>query len=343
MLDRTSALAIYLEGFLGEPEGKMAYGILRYSPNPICCIVDSRREGQMITRPVPGAPPIPVVRNVDEAAALGSGALVLGIATSGGRLPASWLSELELAVDYGMDIINGLHDPLAERLAAKCKDGARVWDVRREPEGLGIARRRAASLPGRRVLFVGSDMSVGKMTAALELFRASQLRGLRSEFVATGQTGICITGRGVPLDAVRVDYAAGAIEQAVMQCGDVDLIWVEGQGALGHPGSTSTLPLMRGSCPTHLIFCHRAGQTHLRSIPDVAIPSLPEYLRLYETLTATCGTFPQAKVMGICLNTAHLDAAAAKTATTALQAELNLPVVDPVRDGVEPLLDAVLA
>jgi uncharacterized NAD-dependent epimerase/dehydratase family protein len=64
---------------------------------------------------------------------------------------------------------------------------------------------------------------------------------------------------------VRVDYAAGAVEAAVLEAGtglsEQDLLVVEGQGSLCHPGSTATLPLMRGSQPTALLMVHRAGQS----------------------------------------------------------------------------------
>ncbi len=39
-----------------------------------------------------------------------------------------------------------------------------------------------------------------------------------------------------------------------------DVLWIEGQGSLLHPGSTATLPLIRGSQPTGLMLVHRAGQ-----------------------------------------------------------------------------------
>ena len=105
-------------------------------------------------------------------------------------------------------------------------------------------------------------MSVGKMSACLELQAAAERRGLDSRFVGTGQAGILIRGRGVALDAVRVDYAAGAVERAVLEAaqgaGPDSLVLVEGQGSFCHPGSTATLPLLRGSQPTALLLVHRA-------------------------------------------------------------------------------------
>lgn len=343
MLKTNQKLAIFMEGTVGTPNGKMGYGVLRYSPNESVCVVDSQAAGGDMTARmgIPGR--CPIVATVDEAKALGADALVLGVANSGGFIPPDWYAQLDRAVELGLSMINGLHDPLTARYAGKTKPGQWVWDIRKEPSGLGIGNGAARKLNNTRVLFVGTDMAVGKMTAALELWRGAKERGLAAEFVATGQTGITIRGRGVPLDAVRVDYATAAVQHAVMECSAADYIFVEGQGALSHPGSTSTLPLMRGSCPTHLILCHRAGQTSLKGLEDVPVPPLPAYIDLYERVAEGAGVFARPKCVGVSLNTAHLDDAAAQAAVEAVAKETGLPTSDPVRHGPDVLLNALLA
>ena len=103
--------------------------------------------------------------------------------------------------------------------------------------------------------------------------------------MATGQAGIAIAGKGLALDAVRVDFAAGAVEQTAIELSqDYDLLVIEGQGSLLHPGSTATLPLIRGSQPTDLILVHRAGAQHLRDLPTVLIPPLPDSTTNWITL-----------------------------------------------------------
>ena len=341
MIESHRKLALYMPQCVGQPEGKMGYGILRYSPHAIVCVIDPAKAGSDMTTEVGIPGQVPVVAGIHQAQKLGADVLVLGSAHSGGKLAESWYADLDAAVASGMCVVNGLHDPLAPRYPDLAK-GQWVWDVRVEPSDLGVARARARALGAKRVLFVGSDMAVGKMTAALELWKAARERELKVEFVATGQTGIVIAGSGVALDAVRVDYAAGAVERELLGYPEADVIFVEGQGALGHPGSTATLPLMRGSCPTHLIFCHRAGQASLRSVPEIPIPPLREYIALCEALVGACGVFPPAKVVGVSLNTAHLGGEDAKAAVESLSAELTLPVSDPVRFGSAALLDALL-
>ena len=169
------------------------------------------------------------------------------------------------------------------------RQGQWIWDIRQEPPGLGIAAAAAAGLSNRRLLLVGTDMAIGKMTAGLEIWHAARQAGIAAEFVAPGQIGIVITGHGIPLDAIRVDYACGAVEKEVLAVKDADLVIVEGQGSLAHPGSTSTLPLIRGACPTHLILCHRAGMTTLDTVRanSIRVPPLLDLIHLYETL-ASC-------------------------------------------------------
>lgn len=340
MLNRTHRLALFMEGALGEDFGKMGHGVLRYSPNEIVCAIDSRfagRDAQEVT----GIPrSCPVVATVDEAAALGANVFLLGIAPSGGLIPDDWIPSIDRAVELGMSLVNGLHDLLAARYP-NLPAGQWVWDLRVEPTGIGVATGAAAALNNVRVLLIGSDMAVGKMTAGLELLREAERREVKAGFVATGQIGIAIVGGGVPLDAVRVDFASGAIEREVLRLSDAKLVIVEGQGALIHPGSSANLPLLRGSCPTHLVLCHRAGQTHLSKVPNVAIPPLREYWGLYEDLAEACGTFVRPRTVGIALNTFHLGDADAVEAAAAIEREYGLPCVDPVRHGVGRLLDAL--
>lgn len=330
-----------MEGYLGEPFGKMGYGCLRYSPNPIVSIVDSRFAGKMLADVFPKLQPghrgpIPIVGSISEVGP--AEALILGVATPGGFIPPDWYRALDLAVERGLGIVNGLHERLAPRYP---RAKSFIWDVRQEPEGLEPGNGRAAALQNRRVLMIGTDMAVGKMTAGLELWREAKLRGIGADFVATGQIGITVTGSGVPLDAVRVDYATGAIEREVMARADSEWIIVEGQGALIHPGSTSTLPLLRGSCATDLILCCRAGQTALARQPDIAIPPLRDYADLYEDLGAACGAFPRPITRAIAVNTFHLDSDAARRAIEEIEAETGLPACDPVRDDAGVLVNAL--
>ncbi|MCU0546709.1 MAG: DUF1611 domain-containing protein [Oscillatoriaceae cyanobacterium Prado104] len=330
------------EGITGH-SGKTGLAFLRYSEAQTVAVIDNQCAGQSLPE-LTGIPQqVPIVSSVTEALKFSPDILLIGIAPSGGALPAEWMAEIHQAVAAGLSIVNGLHTKVAPLIAGLLAENQWIWDVRQEPENIGnIASAAAAKLSCKRVLTVGTDMSVGKMSTSLELHRASLQRGLNSKFLATGQTGLILGNQGITLDAVRVDFAAGAVEQAVVKLGcECDILHVEGQGSLLHPGSTATLPLLRGTQPTHLILAHRAGQTHIRNHPHVGIPSLSKIVKLYEIMAAAGGAFGGAKVSGIALNTHHLNEAQALLAIAGVQVETGLICTDPVRFGGEVLLRAI--
>ncbi|MFS8868478.1 DUF1611 domain-containing protein [Synechococcus sp. H65.1] len=345
-LSSHTRIAILLHGGLVGEHGKTGLGLLRYGPFPVVAVIDREQAGGSLAQLTGIAKDIPIVASVQEALVYNPEVLVIGIAPSGGQLPPEWREELYQALQAGLSLVNGLHTPLAEdpQLRQWLQPGAWIWDIRREPPGLGVGKGLARSLPCRRVLTVGTDMGVGKMSTSLELHRASLKRGLRSRFLATGQTGILISGDGVPLDAVRVDYASGAVEQLVLRHGlDHDILHIEGQGSLLNPASTATLPLLRGSQPTHLILVHRAGQTHIKGMDYVPIPPLPKVIELYEEVAGAAGAFAPVPVVGVALNTFGWEEEAALAQIRQVEAETGRPCTDVVRFGADPLLDAILS
>ena len=345
MLQPDRRVAILLHDGIKGAHGKTGVALLRYSEATIVAVIDRECAGKSLPQLTGINRDVPIVATVEKALAYKPDVLVIGIAPSGGVLPDEWWQEIKQATASGLSIVNGLHTPMntIPELRDSLREGQWIWDVRQEPPNLPIASARARSLTCRRVLTVGTDMGVGKMSTSLELNKAAQKRGLRSKFLATGQAGLMIAGDGVPLDAVRVDFAAGAVEQIVMRYGsDRDILHIEGQGSLLHPGSTATLPLIRGSQATHLILVHRAGQTHIRNHPQVEIPPLPEVIQLYETVARAGGAFADVKVAAIALNTFHLNVSEAQTAIEQVQAETKLPCTDVVRFGADVILDTIM-
>ncbi|HEY9812492.1 MAG TPA: DUF1611 domain-containing protein [Candidatus Sericytochromatia bacterium] len=344
MLKAENKVAILLHEGIKGVQGKTGLSLLRYSEASVVAVIDYQSAGESLAQLTGIQRDIPIVASVTEALNYSPDVLTIGIAPSGGALPSAWWDEVEQGVAAGLSVVNGLHTPMAsyQQFQQLLREGQWIWDVRQEPAGLKVASGKARSLACHRVLTVGTDMAIGKMSTSLELQKASRARGWRSQFIATGQAGIMIAGDGVPLDAVRVDFASGAIEQMVMRYGDDrDILYIEGQGSLLHPGSTATLPLIRGSQATHLILVHRAGQTHIRNCPDVPIPPLSRVVELYEQVAMAAGAFAPAKVVAIALNTHHLDDSAAKQIIAQVTAETKLPCTDAVRFGAEILLDAI--
>jgi uncharacterized NAD-dependent epimerase/dehydratase family protein len=331
-------LALFTDGLFETPNAKTAHGILRYGEREIVAVVDSKYAGRLANEVVPYARrPVPIVATVAEAAALGADTLVIGVAPMGGALAPEWRAALVEAVDAGMSLEAGLHTVLADDpdFAA-----ATVRDLRAAPPGLSVP---TGERPDVWVVHtVGSDCAIGKMSVTLELDALARARGLKSAFVATGQTGIAITGWGIAVDHVISDFVNGAAFQLVQEgaARGAELLWVEGQGALGHPAySGVTLGLLHGCMPDALILCHRAGSTHNDDYSWLAIPPLPELVTRAEEAAAWVRP---AKVVGIALNTRNLSDDEARAAIDRASDETGLPAGDPVRFSGEALLGAAI-
>jgi uncharacterized NAD-dependent epimerase/dehydratase family protein len=344
MLTARDKVVILLHHGINSVLGKTGLAVLRYADAFVVAVIDVDSAGASLKELTGINREIPIVASLKEALVYQPTVLLIGIAPSGGIMPLPWWLEVQAALIAGLSIVNGLHTPIASYpdVPTPLREGQWIWEIRQEPSELTIASAKARSLSCQRVLTVGTDMAIGKMSTSIELQRASEKKGIRSKFLATGQTGVMISRSGIALDAVRVDFAAGAVEKMVMDCGnDYDILYLEGQGSLLHPGSTATLPLIRGSQPTALILVHRAGQTEIRNCSQVKIPPLKDVIQLYEMVAGCAGAFDSVKVAGIALNTAHIDDNLAQRAIAQVEQETQLPCTDVVRYGADKLVDAL--
>lgn len=343
MLAAKTRVAILLEDGIKGKHGKTGLAFLRYSNTNIVAVIDRSCAGESLAELTQISCDAPIVSDVNTALAYKVDVLLIGIAPSGGKLPDNLAQEIRIAVSAGVSIINGLHTQLQPQYP-NLQSGQWIWDIRQEPPGLSIGTAKARSLAAQRILTVGTDMAIGKMSTSLEIHRAALAAGIKAQFVATGQAGIAIAGQGIALDAVRVDFAAGAVEKTVIDLAqDNELIIIEGQGSLLHPGSTATLPLIRGSQPTALILVHRAGAKHIRDLPEITIPSLPDVIKLYETVASAGGTFGEVKVKAIALNTFGMDIDTANKTIQSTAELTGLTCSDVVRFGGKTLLSAITA
>jgi uncharacterized NAD-dependent epimerase/dehydratase family protein len=317
--------------------GKTARGVLRYRPDDVVVLVDSARGGAEQDGK-------PIVATVGEALRFEPTVALVGVATQGGRFPPEWRELLKQCIAAGLDVENGLHefiseDPELTSLAAE--HGVQLRDLRKAPPGLNVPTGANLTHHAKVVLTVGSDCAIGKMTVALELDREARSRGVRSEFIPTGQTGIAIAGWGISVDAVVADFIAGAAEELVM--GGVErggeVLFVEGQGSLLHPMySGVTLGLLHGSAPHAYVLCHQSGADVVDEDDRYPIPPLAQVAALYERISL----IPRpAEVLAVALNTRLLDEDAARAAVEDAERETGLPADDPVRFGPAKLVDAL--
>jgi len=337
------------EGIRGE-HGKTGLAFLRYSDANIVAVIDKDCVGESLAKLRRIDREVPIVQDVTTALGYHPDVLLIGIAPSGGQLPDTWAREVQQAINAGLSVVNGLHTPIRSIFneTVTLQPGQWLWDVR-DPTPFTqtkatIAGARARFLSPQRILTVGTDMSIGKMSASIELTKMVKQQGYRAQFLATGQGGMMISGDGIPLDRMPVDFAAGAVEKMVLEAAQDqdDLLFVEGQGSLLHPGSTATLPLLRGAQPTGLILVHYAGRQHIRDYPSISIPHLSEVVQLYEMVASGMGAFGEIPVKGIALNTAHLDEETAKNEINEVSQQTGLPCNDVVRFPGDNLLSALI-
>jgi uncharacterized NAD-dependent epimerase/dehydratase family protein len=280
---------------------------------------------------------------LEQAKQAGAKTLVIGVANRGGVISAAWKTVLLSALAAGFDIASGLHNLLRDEpdlVAAAADHGGQLVDVRVPTEDYPIAN--GVPRAGKRMLAVGTDCSVGKMYTALAVDIEMRARGLKSSFRATGQTGILITGGGVPLDAVIADFMAGSIEHLTPDNDPDHWDIIEGQGSLFHVSySGVTLALIHGGQPDALVLCHEPTREHMRGLLGYRLPSIAAVRDLALSLAQVAN--PTCQVVGISVNTQHLSGADAKAYLITVEAELGLPAVDPFRHGAERLVDALVA
>lgn len=322
--------------FLGDAAdplaAKVAQGIRDWRPQH--CIGQLRLSGCNADMKLPDM-------TVEEAAARGAKTLVVGVANRGGVIAPGWIAVLKAALDAGMDIASGLHNLLRdepELVEAAKAAGRDLHDVRVPSVKYPIAGGRKRR--GKRCLAVGTDCSVGKMYTALAMEKEMRGRGLKATFRATGQTGILITGGGVPLDAVVADFMAGAVEWLTPDNDPDHWDLIEGQGSLFHASySGVTLALVHGGQPDALVLCHEPTRAHMRGLPDYRLPPLEDLrevaLRLARVVNPAC------EAVGISVNTAAMGEEEAKAYLAETEARMGLPTVDPFRHGAARLVEAL--
>lgn len=318
---------------------KTATGLLRFCPDECAAIFDPEQVGKQANDLLGVGGNTPFIAKLSDAPQANT--LVLGIAPPGGKVPEAWRAVILEAMDRGMNILSGLHDFLSDDAEFKTiahEKGIQLVDVRKNTFR-DIARRQGIRQDCLRLHTVGHDCSVGKMVVSLAIAHGLTARGKDAQFVATGQTGIMIAGSGLPIDCVVADFVSGAAERLVLDNQHHEIIVIEGQGSLVHPSYAAvTLGLLHGCQPQGLVFVFEAGREVVGGLEHVPLPSLQRQIELFETM----GSIHQpCRTIAVAMNGRNLTPEQATVTAQRVESELNLPVVDVVRDGPDRLLDTV--
>lgn len=337
-------ILVLCEGKFGQLTSKTANAVIRYQPETVVGVIDSRLSGKTAQEIIGCGGDIPVVGSLEEGLALSPNILLIGIAPGGGRLPSDWVHLIRRAIENKLHIINGLHTflrDIPELEKAAQEHGIEIVDVRRIPDEYKVVTKGLwETRKPRTILTVGTDVNIGKKTASLEIYFEMKRRNRKPVFVATGQTGIILAGRGIAVDAIVSDFVAGAIEKEIERsiADDTEYVLVEGQGSIIHQGySGVTLGLIHGTMPDAMIMCHIAS----RNVDQDYKRPYPEMRRLIEIHEMLVNLFKPSKVIGIGLNTWGLSESEAIAASQRYEDATGLPTTDPYRFGAEKLVDAI--
>lgn len=338
-------ILILAEGKFSPLKSKTANGAIVYLPDQVVAVIDSTKAGMTSQQVLGYGGGIPVIQSLEEGLKFNPTHLLIGIAPSGGRLPEDWRETIRRTLRARLHILSGLHTILTDdaefvQLAREC--GVEITDYRKiPPEAEVVARGAFREWKSKIILTVGTDCNIGKMTTILEVHKDLLKRGLKSDFVATGQTGILIQGRGIAVDSIISDYIAGAVEREIDRSvkEGYDYIFVEGQGALTHMGySGVTLGLMHGTMPDAMILCHQP--TRIKDDYGFTLPDLRRIARMHEKLI---GFYKKTKVVGIGINSIGLSDKESQEIAATITQETGLPAIDAFRFGPQPLTDTLLA
>ncbi len=337
-------IVILAEGKFDPLKSKTANQAIRYIPEEVVGVIDSAQAGRTAQHVLGFGGEIPVFSDLRTSLLKKPDTLLIGIAPTGGRLPEEWRRWILEAIENRLNIISGLHTILSEdeEFTQKAsRHGVTLTDLRKiSPEYEVVAKGLWKERKAKTILTVGTDCNAGKMTASLELHREFVRRGLKSDFVATGQTGMLLTGCGFAVDSIISDYVAGGIEHEIEKriSEGAEFVHVEGQGSLTHQGYSSvTLGLLHGTMPDAMIMVHHPA----RLVDDYGFPinDVKKFIKLHETILEP---FRKSKVVGIAVNTAMMTKQQVEGTIRELEEQTGLPAANVLDGGVSKLTDSLL-
>ncbi|MCC9657100.1 DUF1611 domain-containing protein [Rhodopirellula halodulae] len=339
MLTEHRRIALLTDGASNAFLAKTAISLLRYRTSDIAVVVDREHAGKT-SADLFGVGQVPVVESWSPS--LDCDAIYIGIAPPGGKLPAAWKPQIEAALSQGIDVVSGLHDFLTDHapwVQLAKQTGANLIDVRKNNW-----KETATGQPFReqclRIHAVGQDCSIGKMVTTVEMDRGLRALGHDSKFLATGQTGIMISGQGVPADCVVSDFVNGAIEHLVRENDSADFLLIEGQGSISHPAySAVTLGLLHGCVPQGLVYCYEALRKEVKGFDGCPIPPAEEQMQAIKQIAQLRGP---TQFIGVSVNTRRQSAAEAALEIQRAEDRFGLPACDVYRDGADKLIHAAV-
>ena len=342
--------AIILTGNkLATSDGKTAHGLLRGSSRfKIIGVIDTacsgRDAGMVLDGVSRGIPVYATVPDFADQCTETAGYAIIGVALHGGLLPADWKPIVLSAIENGMGVVNGLHQPLhedAELRAAAARNGVELIDIRK-PRPLKELRFWSGDIYRVRapvIAVLGLDCAIGKRTTTRFIVDMCRENGIRAEMIYTGQTGWMQGYRyGFILDATPNDFVCGELERAIVECdrnSSPDLILLEGQSSLRNPAGPCGAEFLLAGNAKGVILQHVPFRTYFEDLEELkcALPSIEDEIDLINMYGA--------RTLAVTLNGEGAEERDLIDYQQQLADKLSLPVVRPLHQGVESLLPLI--
>ena len=339
---------VLADGMFRSVHAKTSHALVRSTDRfTVVGVIDGgdagRDAGEVLDGRRRGVPIYPTVESALESAEPRPQVCVVGVATGGGVVPDSLRTSIEAAIRAGLTIVNGLHqslsdDPSLAKLAGL--HGGQLIDIRKPPprHQLRFWNGAIGTVGAFRVPVLGTDCAIGKRTTALMLRDACRSSGTSAEMIYTGQTGWLQGMRhGFILDSTPNDFVSGQLEGAVVDCWNdlrPDVIVIEGQSSLRNPSGPCGAELILSADAHGVILQHPPGRKiFLENELRIPIPSIEDevaLIRLYGV-----------PVLAVTLSTEALTLEEARAEQERLRAALKIPVVLPLQDGMQDVVDVI--
>ena len=340
---------VLTNGMLDSDNAKTCHGLLRGTDRfEILAVIDHRFAGEDAGTILDGhALGIPIYASVNDYFAkeeVQPTFCIVGVALPGGLLPDDFRSELIDAMQHNCSLVNGLHTFLSDDMEfdtlAKEK-GLILMDIRkpRPRNELSFWNGSIFEVKTPRIAVLGMDCAIGKRTTCRFLMETCRENGIQAEMIYNGQTG-WMQGypHGFIFDSTVNDFISGEIERAIVNCDKEekpDLILIEGQSALRNPtGPCGSEFLMSGQVKG-VVLQHAPGREFHEGTEHVGcpIPSVASEIALIGMYGA--------EVLAVTLNEMGQSDAQMQEHQRRLEAELGIPVLRPLKEGVGRLLPVV--
>ena len=349
-MSEISGTAIILaDDFVNGDNCKTTHGLIRKSLRfDILGVVDEKNSGNDAGQLLDGHDKrIPVSASVEDLLAqLDEKPMycIVGMATVGGVITPFIVKHGVEALKSGISLISGLHHFVGEHKlligAAKAGD-ADLIDIRRsKPRSeLNFWTGNILNVKAPRIALLGSDCNIGKRTSAQFLVDKCQEMGVKAEMIFTGQSGWLQVGKyGFILDTTVNDFVSGELENAIIQC-DLealpDILFLEGQSSLRNPSGPCGSELIVSGKAEAVILQYGPGYKYFQDLEGIrwklgAIQDEIELVRLYGS-----------RVIAVTLNMNEVPSDKEKELEHRLRKQLNIPVINVLKDGVDELMPLV--